>query len=126
MANRWSWFEKLVSRPSGVVVVVTLMVMFLAAVEGIGILAMPGKRGAFVGLISCFGLVGVFLGAVYATEIEAGAEKNRPVARTLICSCVGAAVAYVAQAPFAWSVLIVLSAGFLGWLGMRWVRYVDC
>lgn len=125
MANRWSWLENLLSRPVGVIVVFALGVMFLAAIETAGALFSPGKAGAFVSVVSVFGLFGVFLGAIYATEVEAGADKDRPFVRTVICTCVGAAVSYVFRVPLVWAPLVVFVAGFLGWLGMKWARHVD-
>lgn len=125
MATRWSWLEKLLSRPVGVVVFITLGVMFLAATEVIGALFEPEKAGAFVYVVSFFGLIGVYLGAIHATEIEAGADKNRPFIRTVICTFVGAAMSFVFHAPLVWAPLFMFIAGFFGWLGFRWARYVD-
>jgi hypothetical protein len=48
MTKRWSWLEKLLARPIGIVLLCTLGVMFLAAIEGLGVLFEPEKAGAFV------------------------------------------------------------------------------
>lgn len=53
------------------------------------------------------------------------AVADRPAIRTLVSAAIGALYASILGLSMIWASVCVLTFAALGWLGMRWLRYLD-
>jgi hypothetical protein len=113
------------AHPFGIAVMITLGVAFLALVQGFQYTPNLVVLGKLIGL---FAILGAFLGIIYATDPRENIDfkvKNRPAVRTILSSSVGGVFSYMFHLSPLSAMTFVLVFGILGWLGMRWAKYVD-
>jgi hypothetical protein len=114
----------LLKSPLGIVLVVALSIMGLAAIEAI---VGPHGLSAVLPVAMLMAPLGLFLGTIYATHpSDRGfAVADRPAIRTLVSAAIGAVYASVLGLSIVGASVCVLVFAALGWLGMRWLRYLD-
>ena len=123
MASRLARVRAFLSRPVGIVILVTVGVVLLGFVESL--LYAPNLT-ILLKLLGFAALLGAFLGAIYATDSRSGLHVvDRPILRTAISAAVGLTVACAAGLSPTSTLLSSAILGALGWLGVTWARYVD-
>lgn len=74
---------------------------------------------------AAFGCFGFMCGAILAFHAEAGdRHEDRPVLRTILSAIAGVAFGWVLRFSTEAVALLALVAAILGYLGMRWAKYV--
>jgi hypothetical protein len=106
--------------------------MVVAAALGLALMAAVevGDRacGIFqlLPLLGCFALLGAFFGTIYVTDPRSGlTDTDRPILRAAVCALLGGSFALLLELQLLHSVVVVLGITGLGYLGMRWARWVD-
>ncbi len=115
--------KKFIAKPIGIIVLFALGLAMVAFVEAL--LYSPNliTLGKLVGI---FALLGAFLGVIYATDpSEQFRVRARPLLRTLVSGAIGTTYAVLLHLSPLASVICVGIFAILGWLGMKWARYVD-
>ena len=123
MRNILEKLKKFIGKPVGIIVLFALSLAMVAFVEAL--LYSPNLiiLGKLVGI---FTLLGAFLGVIYATDpSEQFKVRARPLLRTLVSGAIGATFAVVLRLSAVASVICVGIFAMLGWLGMKWARYID-
>ncbi len=115
--------KKFIAKPIGIIVLFALGLAMVAFVEAL--LYSPNliTLGKLVGI---FALLGAFLGVIYGTDPrEQFKVRARPLLRTLVSGAIGTTYAVLLHLSPLASVICVGIFAILGWLGMKWARYVD-
>ena len=123
MTSALTKLKQFIRSPIGIVVLSTVGVAIAALIEGLLYAPNLVVLGKVVGT---FALFGAFLGIIYATDPSEGIEvKARPVLRTIGSIGVGTILAVALPLSLTAAVICVIIFGVLGWLGMKWAKYVD-
>ena len=123
MKNIAILLKKFIRSPLGIVILCTAGVAFLAFIEG---LVYAPNLQVLAKVVGTFALLGMFLGVIYSTDPHEGFEvQARPLLRTVGSGIIGAFFAVVLHLTLIGSIVCVSIFTILGWLGMRWVKYVD-
>jgi hypothetical protein len=115
--------KKFLSSTLGLIVMAGIGVGIIAFVN---LLIYTSDISAILHLVALFMVFGAFLGSIYAWDPRSGlTSKDYPVARMCTGIVTGIFIAITFKTHFIYFAIFATIFGLLGWLGMRWAKYID-